>query len=134
MRRVIRMPMTSSGLRDLVGEREGPRPLAYANAIALAVVLPPDVLYHETQHNARTLTSRDTRIKAIRQKQVIWHTTNGVPDRAGNHSLAPPSSFARPSPAHRFRRSTQSVQFCRCDASRAAPTAQRSFPTNSALQ
>ncbi len=48
------------------GSGKSPVPSPAASATALAVVLLPDVLYHGTQHNVRTLTFRDTRRKVIR--------------------------------------------------------------------
>jgi hypothetical protein len=53
------------GLGISLGSGKSPVPSPAASATALAVVLPPDVLYHETQHNVRTLTFRDTHRKAI---------------------------------------------------------------------
>ena len=62
MRRVIGASMTGtvdSGISS--GSEKSPVPLS---ANALAFVLPPDALYHDTRHNLRTLTFRNARRKA----------------------------------------------------------------------
>lgn len=66
MRRIIGAPTTgAAGSGISSGSGKSPVPSPAASATALAVVLPPDVLYHGTQHNVRTLTFRDTRRKTF---------------------------------------------------------------------
>jgi hypothetical protein len=135
MRRIIGAPTTGavgSGISSGSGKSPVPSPAASANA--LAVVLPPDVLYHDTRHNIRTLTFRAARRKAIGQNG--WTSTQPIVYPTGPGTTAwrrprPSGVRRRRSPAHRFWRSARSVLLCRRDASTSAtdspaqPTDQR---------